>query len=795
VTSLPSFRAARAAAALGHPVRATAGRRLSPAATLAALALACAAASAHAQTANPAGAASAARPASHAAAAVATAVATPVAAPVATPNAAATDNAFARALADAARPSIVRTVSLAQLGVRDVTTLNAPSSRHEFFFPVPAGVPIADAELHLDSNYLRADGGRTTMLVSIDGAPTLARTLTQPQGDAALAIGVSSEPRPSGYVRVALDWASVINDAVCADQTAIGNLLDVTPATSLSYRYDTRDVKDVRTAWTALPVAPALMVSSARLDAPHYDAAWRELALLQRDGRDPKPRAWPAPGDTVDLGTLAVPEPLKALPAFAALAAGGTHRLANPAEVAALLVLAPRSALPLDLVVMDDALRASLGASLDALGAQAANASPQAGQAFSAWRQNVAQPLLAPLAQGELRLVHIGGQAAIVAGDTKAIGALAQMWREVSVSNQLVVHDIDGYATHDVDEIALSALGGEPGTVNVVRQADWQASFDLAAAAGAGRLPDDVVLDLAGAPNSHGAGVVASIYFNDALIGAQLLNADGHRQRVRAHIPHYLLAASNTLRVSFRRQRDGGCATAEAYPAAVLAGSHLTLKRADAGDTFTGMVGRYASGAKLYVPAAYLANAPDTLARVARLANAAGIAPARTALEVTPDGEKAAPTEPFLALGVDVGDPSSPVRVQGDGLTIADPDGRALYAAGGVAKLAGVSVFDVERVGKTSGIVWRGMGEHAPVLRAGLQLGRGNVAVIGGDGVLKALDTSRENGDVEATGDSTWQTRWWVLAIPIVLVAAFALLLVLATITRRRKERNKQGDA
>ncbi|OLL32651.1 cellulose synthase [Burkholderia sp. SRS-W-2-2016] len=736
--------------------------------------------------------------ASSAPSAAATSAAAAPAAPATAPAPAAAapnTNPFAKALAEAANPTVRRTIALNGLGISGTTTLDAPASRREFYFPVPAGVPIADGELQLDSSYLRADGGRTTLLVSIDGTPALARALTQPQGDAALAVGVGGDARPSGYVRIGLDWSSVVADTVCSDQTAIGNVLRVAPLTSLSYRYDTRDIKDLRTAWSALPLAPTLLISSAHLDTAHYDAGWRELALLQRDGREPQVRAWPAPGDTVELGAPAVPAALQTLPAFAALAAGGPHRVANPAELAALLVIAPRGALPLDLILMDDTLRASLNGALDALAAQAANASPDARDAFAAWRAQVAAPLVAPLAAGELRLVHIGGQAAIVAGDTQGIAALAQMWRAVNVSNQLVVHELDGNARHDVEQVSLAALGGEPGTLSVLREAQWQTRFDLAAAAGAGRLPDDVVLELAAAPNSHGSGVVASIYFNDALIGAQLLNARGRNERVSAHIPRYLLAASNTLRVAFQRQSDGGCARAEGYPVAVLPGSHLTLAKADAGDTFTGMVGRYASGSAVYVPAAYPARSTDTLARVAHLANAVGIAPQRAVLRVAADGERIAPAEPFLALGVAVERPDPAVRVQGDGLTIADPQGRALYAASGVAKLAGVSVFDVVRADRASGIVWRSLGEHEPVLPASLQLQHGNVAVVSGDGVLKTLDTRRADGALDTDDDerAPWRRQWWTWAVPTALVGAFALLLLLATVTRRRKQRRSQG--
>ncbi|MFH0038568.1 hypothetical protein ACG3OR_34640, partial [Pseudomonas aeruginosa] len=67
----------------------------------------------------------------------------------------------------------------------------------------------------------------------------------------------------------------------------------------------------------------------------------------------------------------------------------------------------------------------------------------------------------------------------------------------------------------------------------------------------------------------------------------------------------------------------------QGYPVAVLPSSHVTLETASLDPDFTGMVARFASQANVIVPTAYLGDAAATLPRVARLANAAGIAPTR----------------------------------------------------------------------------------------------------------------------------------------------------------------------
>ena len=702
---------------------------------------------------------------------------------------------FTDAFDTASHASITRTVELKRLGVRDAVTLGAPDSRREYYFPVPAGVPITDAALQLDASYLRGDGGRTTMLVSLDGSPVLARAFTQPQGNAAATIGVDGSPRANGYVRVGFEYASVINDAVCADQTAIGNVLRVAPGTRLNYRFDSGDIRDLRTAWSALSQTPAVAVSSKRLDAPAYDTAWRAAAIMQRDGREPSVNTWPAVGDTVNLGTPDVPAVLRAMPAFAALAAGGEHRLANAAEAGALLAIAAPGALPADLVVVDNTLRTNINASLDALRLQAVAVSPDAASAFDAWRARVAAPLVAPLAPGEARLAHLAGRAVIVVGDTRSVGALREVWRAVDGSNQLVVHHIDSAANGRHDVVPIAALGGEPRTVNVLRQASWTADFDLGAVAGAGRLPDDVVLDLAGSPNGHNAGVVASVFFNDTLIGSKLLDVDGRAQRVTSHIPRTSLSSRNLLRVTFTRQSDAGCASDEGYPAAVLPTSHLTLVKAEAEDNFTGMVARFATSASVLVPNAYLADATTTLPRVARLADATGVDPQRATLTVASSNAAVTPTGPFLAFDVALADEKSHVQVANTRLAITGADDQTLYDV----SQQGVGVLDVAHAGDTHGVIWRSVGARAPVVPVDLQLAQADVAVVDGTGVLKEINT-RDPADMIRidTGNEAgarWSEKWLSWAVPAVLVGMFILLLMFAALVRgRKKEAEKQAE-
>jgi hypothetical protein len=271
----------------------------------------------------------------------------------------------------------------------------------------------------------------------------LARAFTQDAGGVSVNLGVDGAARSAGFVRVGLGFASVVSQGECSDQTAIGNVLRVDPTTRLTFRFSPADVQDLRTAWSALPYAPVLAVSGGKLSANAFDTAWRTDALLQRDGKRPVMQALPAVGDTVDLTGIDVPAPLRGVPAFAALAAGGKHAIADDAELGALVALGARAAFGPDVVVADETMRKTIDRALDALRAQVTNTSGDALAAFDAWRKQSASQLTSPLAPGEVRVAHVGGRAMIVVGDTRGIGALAHGWRPIDVSNRVVVHRID----------------------------------------------------------------------------------------------------------------------------------------------------------------------------------------------------------------------------------------------------------------------------------------------------------------------------------------------------------------
>ncbi|WP_244143480.1 cellulose biosynthesis cyclic di-GMP-binding regulatory protein BcsB [Paraburkholderia sacchari] len=685
-----------------------------------------------------------------------------------------------------------RTVSLADLGIREPVVLRAPDAVQELYLPVPADLPIQNATLQLDANYMRGNGGRTTFLLSLDGTPVQSRNLTEAQGDGSISLGVDGAPRPSGFVRVGLQWSSVLSDAYCTDQTAIANLWRVAPTTRLSYQFDAASIHDVRTAWSALPSKPVVMVSGAKLDAAAYDVAWRVEALLMRSGASPVTQIMPAVGDTVHLGSVQMNAALQAVPAFAALAAGGDHKLANPAELGALIALAPEGAFAPNVVIDDAALRAHIGEALDALRAQVQGVSPEAAQAFDAWRKRAGGPLLAassdPLVKGEVALAHPGGLPTVVVGDDLGMSALSRVWSGVGASNRLVVHELaaspNRSAGGSTDQLALSLVGGTPRTLNVLTSATWDANFDLAAVSGNGEIPRRVELDLAAAPAAERNGQTASVFFNGVLIGAKLLDTDGRQQRVSADIPAYALGTTNTLRVLFQRPPRSECRPREqGYPVAVLPGSHLVLGQGPLAENFTGMIVRFSQQATVLVPQSYLADPVASLPRVARLANATGVSPTRATLQAVADGQAAQPAGPFLAADVTLDKQDGHASFDNGRVTLKGRGGATLMDVSGLAKLG---VIEVVRSGSTPGVLYRSVGAP-PELPASLQYLQGDVAIVAGSGVLKQFDTQYAGGVPPLDDQRAWLTRHWAgWGVPTISIVALLALIFGAGFARSR---------
>lgn len=193
--------------------------------------------------------------------------------------------------AESAGVWVPRTITFAELGFKEPVVLGYPDTIREIYLPVPPGIDLSNAQLQLNASYVRADGGRTTLIYAVDGAPAQAMGFTADRGDASATIAVDGKPRPSGFVRLNIDWrTAVARENTCADARTPGNILRIEPTSKFVFQYDGSAIRDLTTAWGALPTSPTILIASNKLTPEVYDAAWRVGVALERAGKRPQIR-------------------------------------------------------------------------------------------------------------------------------------------------------------------------------------------------------------------------------------------------------------------------------------------------------------------------------------------------------------------------------------------------------------------------------------------------------------------------------------------------------------------------
>lgn len=689
-----------------------------------------------------------------------------------------------------------RSFALSDLGFGDDITLNGYDSRQEFYLPVPRTLQIADANVEFSGRYYKAEEGRTSMLLFVNGRPVHSRRIEAPEGDASQLLKVDTSKPNNGFMRFSVNWQNNVGQRICDAERSTGNVLAVSNATRFNYRFSSSALTSLADAWLTLPARTTLMVASRNLSKTAYDTAWRLGVALEQANRRVVVKSFPAPGDAVNTSGWQVPAGLASIPAFAALAQNESkHVLKDQAEVGALVVLGSTLATG-DVVVADATLQTQLTAALDAVGAQLSS-DPDAARAFSTWRGLQTALGAGAAASHSIRLATLGAHPVIVVAEdagAKAAGAFGDVWRAALTSRDVVVDEANTPDVLDRSVLRLTNLGGSDANFDVLARGDWTATLPLSAVAVNGHLPSDLVVDVAAAPGASSTRPVASIFWNNVLLSAKRLEADGRPERLDARIPGYALGLSNVVRVSFQRQPySNDCnETPQAYPVNVLPTSYVRGGDAMPDGTFVGLLPLMAGTPQLIVPASYLADAPASLMQVVRIAVAAGVTPVRAELVVAAQGAVTTPTQAFLAMqtGVDGAEPKVQIkdarlRINGEKTPWLDVDG-----------LTRLSSAEVARAHGHYGLLWQALGAQPAVQEKPFVLNRGDIALIGAQGPVSWIDSANPSASQPPrAGESAfyeWR-RYISWGVPLVSAALLALLLllVLAYRARRRHQRRK----
>ncbi len=612
-----------------------------------------------------------------------------------------------------ARGRGARTVALSELGIRRSIVLNGMDARRDLFLPVPAGVPIRDARVDLEGRYLRGEGGRTTYVAAVDSVPVLSRAVTEDQGAVSATLPVTGEPRPSGFVNLNIAWSSVVGRDLCDDERSIGNVLEIDPATRFTYSYDTAAIRDIATAWSALPTKPVILVPNGTLPQEVYDAAWRIGVVLARGGKTAQIRTLPRIGDEVDTTGLAVPAALQAVGPFQSLARGGRVRIASDAEVGALLLLQRQAGLEADIVIGSDSYRAQTEAALQALEGQIAGLSTDAAANIAKWRAESRTAVVE--VNDTIRLLPGAGHPVIAItaqGGGNAAGFLSELWRPLGLVPAVRVAAANGPDFANAPSLPLSLLAAAPAASTFWPAASGAPRSTCPPPSPAGGFPKASSLTSSAAPGAGTSPAIASCVLQRLPARRPQPTADGRPERIAVSVPNYALLARNTLRVVVQRQpvSDRCREVPQAFPVAVLPSSRVMLAQAPSAVSFIGVMPRLSDKATLVIPRAYLAD-PATLGRVISLAYAAGVPPERSDFTVVADGAEARPENAFLAVDARVAGVEGKVHVEGGRLVLNGSGNRPMLDVSGLSRLG---VAEAVKSGDRYGVVYRTIGQEAP---------------------------------------------------------------------------------
>ena len=618
---------------------------------------------------------------------------------------------------------VPRTITFADLGFTEPVVLGYPDTIKEIYLPVPPGIDLSNAQLQLNASYVRADGGRTTLVYAVDGAPVTALGFTADRGDASATLPIDGKPRPSGFVRLNIDWrTAVARENTCADARTPGNILRIEPTSKFVFQYDGSAIRDLSTAWSSLPSTPTILIASNKLSPEVYDAAWRVGVALERAGKRPRIR-------TADGSA----------PPAAPQAGAAAPAAAGPVEPD-IVIAGPGSPLPAGSkeVRLDNMNGRPVIVVAPDAGAQAAGLFTQI------WQQAAAGSTLVVSAVDEPK------------SDSNAVSLKYLGAKPASFD---VLAHADWNASFDIGSVAADGKG--PGTLVI----------DVAASPSAARTPPVVSVFmnevLLGAKEMEATGKRERIVAPVPRYALQTRNT---------------IRVSFVRQLASDRCRE----TPEPYPVSVLASSHMLLDKIDPNSDFTGLMARFATGGTLVVPASHLNDAATTLPRVIRLAAGTGLSPMKAKFQTVPDGQRPKVDGPFLAVDViPAGVADSEIKPERDRLYLAGTKDRPLLDMRGLNRVGVLEVVgkgdSIGAIYRSLGAQPPTM--EKPIMLSGGNLAiMGNNGI---RTEVNTRDPSGQGIMKEARPGLLERGYWWLL--PLVLIALFIGLLVFASRMRRRK--------
>lgn len=637
------------------------------------------------------------------------------------------------------------TQTLGNSGLVDPVIIADTGETRVFYLPVPRNIGLFDQQISFHAHYLAGDDTGGQLQLMVNGEPVFTRVYASHSGEIDLEIPIISRESHRGFVELQVSWLSNRTLRACEIEPASKTSLIIKPTTGIAFSVKSSSVFDLASAWQLLPADGVLTVSEMTLNQAAFDAAWRVGAALELAGKRLHIKSLAREDAKIGVAPIQMPNALRAHAFTEEFNRGASSVILSDEVFGALLLLEPKRVLG-DVVIADDALYARLERSLAAFKATLDTPEQVAWFVQAATKVHldgvrVDKHDVMVLGTGHGRVIAIKTSAA-----GKASTLFGQQWRNVLTTSALDVGAAQAVPLSPSGTLRLTSLGANTRSMDVVNHAVWQTDFAFRSVDFRGRVPNELVLDVAASPDTSGVRPVLSVSWNDILLTATQLQADGEAERISTRIPSYAIGQSNRLKVLLQRLPSAnGCTEPQVgFPFTVLPTSYVGTEQASPEPTFVGVMPMLAHDASLVVPADWLADAPEHLPSVVRLAIASGLSPNGAKLVLQAPSEVFEPSSPFVAMDVQVQSVSSGVSVQDDGRLVIDEHESDLLNIGG---LENVSSVEVVRSGKYLGLLWNNLptsAKHGSEVKlvTPYELDRGDIAVVTSTGLVSWIDST-----------------------------------------------------
>ncbi|WP_169798708.1 cellulose biosynthesis cyclic di-GMP-binding regulatory protein BcsB [Falsihalocynthiibacter arcticus] len=393
----------------------------------------------------------------------------------------------------------------------------------------------------------------------------------------------------------------------------------------------------------------------------------------------------------------------------------------------------------------------------------------------------------------EMEVLNTGPQPELlVRGTDPQLGLwqLSTIWSGLTGAKTSVTQAIDTPSS-DANTLSFASLGADLQAQQVISSSQFQIPFQSSDFP-AGKTVGGVELVVAAALDPEGHGATASVYLNDVLLGNYPLDK-GRPEYLKFAVPSGLVSRDNLLRISIQRQASGGeCRfKPQGYPVQVLPGSKLTLiDTDDTGDNFFELRQAFTGGVQVVVGADIEQTYAELMPWLGGVAGSmipdqAPIIPRNTLADID------ASTPFMIVSNANPSDANPLITLDKGRIEIRDRDGNIMFDGEALSRLG------IAQIVSRNGVhgLWLRPGEgEAPALSADmpLVLDRGNLALIGAEGVIVATSTSGNSLlEVVYPDQTNWvqilnQYRPWIVG-GLWIILTLLVLIVFQKLYRSRR--------